>query len=305
MRFRHALLVALFGFGAGIALLAQRPFKEYPAIEYNNFPLPSDWNTKTDWVRARLRYPDIYGYPRYDYPFRKLFLQDKGLEYACHPGSECIDFPGYWTMDYPRSDRHLLAGVQRLTRINTRLTEQVVDLDGTDDVYNWPMMYAVEVGHWLLSEDVAKQLGEFLMRGGFLMVDDFHGNVEYANFVKGIQSALPGREIVDIPDSDPIFHTIYDLDERFQVPGAQFFVTGKEYEAGMDRDIRGEPDFTAGKTPHWRGIYDDKGRLIVVICHNMDLGDAWEVSDEARYPERWSSLAYRIAMNYFVYDLTH
>jgi hypothetical protein len=199
----------------------------------------------------------------------------------------------------------LLAGVSRLTRINTRLAEQVVDLDGTDDVFNWPMMYAVEVGHWLLPDDEAKQLGEFLTRGGFLMVDDFHGNTEWNQFVYSMSRALPGRPIVDIPNSDPIFHTIYDLDDRFQVPGAQYFDTGKEYEAGMDRDLQGNPDYTAGKTPHWRGIYDDKGRVIVAICHNMDLGDAWEVSDEPRYPEKWASLAYRIAMNYFVYDLTH
>jgi hypothetical protein len=288
MRFRHALLIALLGLGAGIALLAQRPFKEYPALEYNKFPIPPDSNTKTDWVRARLRYPDIYGYP-----FKQLFMRD---------GTE---FPGYWTMDYPRSDRHLLQGVERLTRINTRLTEQVVDLDGTDDVYNWPIMYAVEPGHWLLPDDQAKQLGEYLLHGGFLMVDDFHGNVEWKQFLYSMNRALPGREIVDIPNSDPIFHTIYDLDERFQVPGAQYFDTGKEYEAGSDVDISGKPDYTAGKTPHWRGIYDDKGRVIVAICHNMDLGDAWEVSDEPRYPEKWASLAYRIAMNYFIYDLTH
>jgi hypothetical protein len=293
MRFRHALLIALLGLGAGIALLAQRPFKEWDAIEYNhNIPIPDDFNTKTDWVRARLRYPDIWGYP-----FKQLYFKDSA--------GVTREFPGYWTMDYPRSDRHLLQGVQRLTRINTRLAEQIVDLDGTDEVYNWPMMYAVEVGHWLLPDDQAKQLGEFLMRGGFLMVDDFHGNVEWRQFVYSINRALPGREIVDIPDSDPIFHTIYDLDERFQVPGAQIFDTGKEYEAGSDKDIKGDPDFTAGRPPHWRGIYDDKGRVIVAICHNMDLGDAWEWSDDPRYSEKWASLAYRVAMNYFVYDLTH
>ncbi len=288
MRLRYALPVAFVGLSAAVALLAQRPFKDYPAIEYGNFPIPSDYNTKTDWVRARLRYPDIYGYP-----FKPLYYR----------GGE--PFPGYWTMDYPRSDRHLLAGVQRLTRINTRLTEQVVDLDGTDDVYNWPMMYAVEVGHWLLPDDEAKQLGEYLLRGGFLMVDDFHGQGEWNNFVAGISKALPGREIEDIPDSDEIFHTIYNLEQRFQVPGAQFFDTGKQYEAGMDKYPDGKPDYRAGMTPHWRAIRDDKGRIMVAICHNMDLGDSWEVSDEARYPEKWASLGYRIAMNYFVYDLTH
>lgn len=288
MRLRSALTVALLGLCAGIVLLAQRPFKEYPAIEYGDWPIPSDFNQKTEWVRARLRYPDIFGYP-----LRPLFYQG---------GRE---FPGYWTMDYPRSDRHLLVGVKRLTRIDTRLAEQVVSLDGTDDVYNWPVMYAVEVGHWQLPDEQAKQLGEYLNRGGFLMVDDFHGDREWEIFTESMRRALPGRDIVDLPESDPIFHTIYDVTDRFQVPGAQYFESGMEYEAGMDRTIDGTPDFRAGRTPHWRGIYDDKGRVMVAICHNMDLGDAWEVSDEPRYPEKWASLAYRIAMNYFVYDLTH
>ncbi len=288
MRRRTALPAAFLALSLALALLAQRPFREYPAIEYGNFPLPADFNTKTDWVRARLRYPDIYGYP-----FQQLIMRD---------GTE---FPGYWTMDYPRSDRHLLAGVQRLTRINGRLTEQVVDLDGTDDAYNWPILYAVEVGHWLLPDEQAKQLGEYLNRGGFLMVDDFHGDTEWRQFVYSMNRALPGREIVDIPDRDPILHTIYDIGQRFQIPGAQYFESGREYESGMDRTIGGEPDYSAGKAPHWRAIYDDKGRVMVAICHNMDLGDAWEVSDEPRYPEKWASLAYRIAMNYFVYDLTH
>ena len=94
--------------------------------------------------------------------------------------------------------------------------------------------------------------------------------------------------------NDPIFHTIYDLQDRFQVPGAQIFESGITYEKGP-----------TGKVPHWRCIRDDKGRIMVAICHNMDLGDAWEWSDDARYAEKWASLAYRIAMNYFVYDLTH
>src|ERR1017187_4231889 len=145
-------------------LLAPRPFKEYPAIEYSNFPVPPDFNQKTEWTRARLRYPDIWGYP------------NPNLRY-----NDGRVFPGFWTMDYPRSDRHLLAGVRRLTRIETRSVEQIVDLDGTDDVYNWPVMYGVEVGHWDLPDDQAKQLREFLLRGGFLMVDDFHGSEPYHN----------------------------------------------------------------------------------------------------------------------------
>ena len=152
----------------------------------------------------------------------------------------------------------------------------------------------------MLPDDQAKQLREYLLRGGFFMCDDFHGTAPYRRvpewqvFVDSMNKVFPDRQIEDIPDNDPIFHTVYDLHERFQVPGAQFFDSGLTYEAGE-----------TGKTPHWRCIRDDHGRIMVAICHNMDLGDAWEHSDEARYQEKWASLAYRIAVNYFTYDLTH
>ena len=285
MRIRVTLAAGLVAIISAWGLLrAQRPFKEYPALEYENFPIPQDAEQKTEWVRARLRYPDIYGYPDH-------------VRFGMRDGRP---FPGYWTMDYPRSDRHLLAGIRRLTRIDTRSVEQVVSLDGTDDVYNWPVMYGVEVGHWNLGDAEAKQMRDYLLRGGFFMCDDFHGTDAYRGvrewdvFTHSMSKVFPDRPIEDIPDNDPIFHTLFDLQERFQVPGAQFFETHLTYEAGE-----------TGKVPHWRCIRDDKGRIMVAICHNMDLGDAWEWADDPRYEEKWASLAYRIAANYFVYDLTH
>ena len=146
--------------------------------------LPPDWEQKAEWVRARLRYPDIYGYP--DHP--RVVNRD---------GSP---FPGYWTMDYPRSDRHLLAGIRRLTRIDTRSVEQVVTLDGTDDIFNWPVLYGVEVGHWQLRDAEAKQLRDYLLRGGFFMCDDFHGNVPYRpvqewdTFIASMSKVFPDRQ---------------------------------------------------------------------------------------------------------------
>src|ERR1035437_114703 len=287
MRLRTAFAVGLLGLAAWSVLRAQKPFKEWPAIEYVDFPLPDDYQTKHEWTRARLRYPDITGYPERSYYGRA--------------------FPGYWTMDFPRSDRHLLAGVRRLTRIDTKSVEQVVSLDGSDDVFNWPVLYGVEVGHWALTDDEAKRMREYLLRGGFFMCDDFHGSELYQSrdmpqplnewevFTRSMGKVFPDRAIEDIPDNDPIFHTLFDLEERFQVPGSdnywRFHIT---YEKGE-----------TGKVPHWRCIRDDKGRVMVAICHNMDLGDGWENSDDPKYEERWSSLAYRIGMNYFVYDLTH
>jgi hypothetical protein len=275
MRLRTRLAIGLLGLAALGVLWAQKPFKEWPAIEYEDFPIPEDARRPAEWTRARLRYPDITGY-------------------SLNGSGRFRGFAGYWTMDYPRSDRHLLQGVRRLTRIDARSVEQVVELDGGDDIYNWPVLYGVEVGHWNLPLDQAAQLREYIQRGGFLMVDDFHANQEWAVFMDSLERVFPNSQVVDIANDDPIFHSVYDLNDRVQIPGAQYLETGRTYE----KDESGRPE-------HWRAIYDDKGRIIVAICHNMDMGDAWEHSDNPQYPEKWASLAYRIAMNYFIYDLTH
>lgn len=247
------------------ALYAQKEFRQYMGVEYYDFPLPPDWKEKTEFVFARLRYP------AYGRTFR---------------GSDQS-----WSIDYPRADRHIAQGIRRLTRVNIRSVEQVVDLDD-DDIYNWPWLYAVEVGTWKLNDEQCKRLREYLLRGGFLMTDDFHGTFQWDVFMDTMSRVFPDRPVVDIDDKDAIFHVLYDLDQREQVPGAQFLYSGRIYEQD-------------GFEARWRGIYDDKGRLMVAICHNMDLGDAVEHSDEPRYPEKWSSLAYRIYMNYVIYAMTH
>ena len=260
-------VVALAGWGLQ-KLYGQKPFKAYNGYEYTDFPLPPDWDQPAEWTRARLRY-------------RSLPV----VHFA-------RTSPVQWTVDYPRSDRHFLQGIRRLTRIDTRSVEQVVDLDGDDDIYNWPFLYSVEPGHWNLSDPEGAQLREYFQRGGFLMLDDFHGTEEWRNFTIGLEKALPNTKIVDLDNKDPIFHVIYDLEDRFQVPGLQYL-----YSHSIS-----EWDGFGGK---WRGVYDGQGRLIVAICHNMDLGDAWEHSDDPVYPEKFAALAYRIAVNYAVYDLTH
>lgn len=98
--------------------------------------------------------------------------------------------------------------------------------------------------------------------------------------------------MVDLANKEPIFHVLYDLDERFQIPGIVMFNTGLPYEQD-------------GVDAKWRGVFDDKGRVMVGICHNMDIGDAWEHADLPRYPEHYVSLAYRIGINYITYAMTH
>jgi hypothetical protein len=260
-------------------LCAQRPFRQYPGREYEDFPLPPDWKDSAEWVFARLMYPPSTAF--YGRGFRGGYGRDWRQGYSS------------WTTDYPRSDRHISAALRRLTRLHVRSVEQPVNVEEGDH-YDWPWLYAVEVGHWEWSDAQAKLLREHLLRGGFLMVDDFHGDQEWQVFEASMRRVFPDRPIVELENSEAIFHTIYDLDDRYQVPGAQYLRSGITYEKGE-----------SGRPAHWRGIYDDKGRLMVAICFNMDLGDSWEWADDPRYDEKFSALGIRIAVNYVAYAMTH
>jgi len=155
------------------------------------------------------------------------------------------------------------------------------------------------VGHWALPDDQAAQLREFLLRGGFLMVDDFHGDQPTITFqrMEGVcrqhEQSLPGPSDRGSRKFQPDLS--HDLRFKRSFPGGRLAIPlqRRTYEAGE-----------TGKNPHWRAIFDDKGRVMVAICHNMDLGDAWEWSDDARYPEKWASLSIASRMNYFIYDLS-
>src|SRR5206468_2275272 len=127
-----AVLSAVYAF--------QRPFRELPGVEYTKFPLPRDYQEKTEWAFARLMYPPV---SRINGGFELYGSWKEG-------GSN-------WTMDYPRSDRHLTQAVRRLIRVHARSAEQLVDLD-EGDVWDWPWLYGVEVGHWNLTDDQARTM---------------------------------------------------------------------------------------------------------------------------------------------------
>ncbi len=266
-------LLALFLLGWSASLALQRGGgPRYFSREDNPAPLPPDWQEKAEFARARLAYPNYTG-------------SAYGRSRRGGGGG------GSWTTDYPKSDRIFLQGVRRLTRIQTQPIEQVVSLDD-DEIFQYPFVYAVEVGHWGLSDPQAQKLREFLLRGGFLMVDDFHGSIEWEVFMQSMSRVFPDRPVVDLANSDEIFHVLYDVDQRVQVPGVPALNSGVTFEQD-------------GVVPRWRGVLDDRGRIMVAICHNMDLGDAWEWADAAWYPERYATLAYQIGINYIVYSMTH
>ena len=228
-------------------------------------------NEKAEFYWSRLQYTSSYGGSSYGY----------GYGYG---------FAG-WSRDYPKADRQFLMALKRLTRIQMRSIEQVVDLR-SNDIFNYPWVYAVQVANWSFTDEEAQRLREYLLKGGFLMVDDFHGTQEWEVFVNSMQKVFPDKPIVDIPNEDQIFHIFWDLDDRVQVPGLQFVYTGRIYEKD-------------GYTPEWKAIYDDKGRIMVAICHNMDLGDSVEHNDNPVYPEKYSAQGMRTYINYILYAMTH
>jgi Domain of unknown function (DUF4159) len=275
-----ALAVAVAIFAA--FCWAQKPFREYPSIEYgDSTPLPADWQRPGEWAFARMMYPPgpNDGYRGRDNPD---WTQGMAL----------------WTQDGPPADRSLAAAVRRITRIDARSVEQDVNLDDRDEVYNWPWLYAVQVGEWGITQHEADVLRDYLLRGGFFMADDFHGQYEWQMFEKRIRMVFPDRPIVEIPNDDAIFHTVFDLSDRYQIPGSEHLRLGYKV-----------PDFPMGpddgKGAHWRAIYDDKGRIMVAISWNSDIGDSWEWSNRPQYPEKYSALGFRIGINYIVYAMTH
>ena len=210
MRFRLTFALAGTLALAGALFAFQKPFRQFISLEaYDNIPLPDDWRVPGEWVFARLMYPQNpearFGGGRYRRWGQALDWRSGGTS---------------WTQDYPRADRHFALAVRRLTRIHVRSVEQSILLED-GDAYDWPWLYAVQAGEWGLTEAEGQLLREYLLRGGFFFADDFHGKDELQEFIKRIKFAFPDRPIVDIPNDDQIFHVVYDINDRFVIPGAE------------------------------------------------------------------------------------
>ena len=182
---------------------------------------------------------------------------------------------------------HLWAGT------NLNLASSPVQIRPTDErIFNYPFVYIVEPGHMELTDTDAAALREYLLRGGFLMLDDFHGEIEWAHASGEIKKIFPEYEPKDLPLSHPIFHSHFDLDQVIQVPGVAALIRGVTYEKG-------------GVTPHYMGVEDKNGRLMIFMTRNCDLGDAWEWINDPRYPAHYGLIAYKIGVNVIIYAMSH
>ena len=197
-----------------------------------------------------------------------------------------------WRVDWPASDRNFIWQLRKQTSIDAAPREKIIEV-GSAELFEYPFAYMLEVGSLRLNQQEAKNLREYLLRGGFIFVDDFHGDREWKQFYKEFKKIFPEWEPVDIPISHPIFGCFFKIEKLVQIPGLRAFFSGRTYER------------YDGYPAYCRGVYDDKGRLMMMINFNTDLGDAWEHAAEDFYPREYSDMALKMGINAVIYALTH
>jgi hypothetical protein len=261
------------------AAWAEREFRVYRSFEEDadHTELPADWNKPAGFVIARLMYPSGFG----------GFGGFRGFGGNWRQGGTS------WAVDYPKGDRYYASILRRLTTIDVRSVEQPVNLEDGDDVFDWPYLIVGLAGYWELDDAMVVKLREYLLRGGFLFADSFFGSSQWEGFAAGMRRVFPDREIIDLPDEHPLFHTVYDLNAQKQVPNMNALMGG------------GRGYLSDGATPRWRAILDDNGRVMVAIAFNNDVSDSFQWADDPDYPAESASLGLRMGVNFAVYALTH
>ena len=201
-------------------------------------------------------------------------------------------YGGPWATDFPASDENFLRGVARLTNVRVMSKPVVLRFD-SDEIFDYPFLYALEMGRnggLALSPKELENLREYLLRGGFLLIDDFWGVRQWDAFYADFSRIFPDRELVELNADHEIFHTFYDIDGPQMIPGRG----GRQGsgQAGINN-----------ATNH--AILDDDGRVMVLVNWNSDMGDGWEHTYDQWYPTEYANSAYRLGINYLIYSLTH
>jgi hypothetical protein len=246
---------------AGVA--AQRPDPLAPPVIDTRF-------AGLTWTFARVRY-EAWTMPR-----------SRSTNYEDEP----------WFIDAPAAEQNLSRRLKTVTAI--QVNDPVVITLEDPNLWKYPWLYLVEPGNLRLRDTEVANLREFLLRGGTLTFDDFHGPIEWANLESEMKRVFPERKIVDLPPNHPVFNCFYQLDGFPQTPGLGSFLYGRTWEKG-------------GFEAKLRAIEDDQGRAMVLINWNTDMGDGWEWSNAAEFPGyvKFTAQAYRMEINEIIYSLTH
>lgn len=205
---------------------------------------------------------------------------------------------GGWRTDLPDSDLNLSYRLQQMTSIKVDPDGRLIRL--TDpDLPDYPFIYIVEPGALYLDEPEVQALRRYLLNGGFLMLDDFWGEREWAHMERELKKVFPERTFSEIPLDHPVYHCVFEIKAKGQVPNVRMGIesqfTGVTWERPDAREV------------HHRGLFDDKGRLMVIATHNTDNGDGWEREGESDYYFHNFSekIAYPLGINIIFYAMTH
>jgi len=220
-------------------------------------------------------------------------LQWRFVRIRYHFHTEGQDFNGEpWYIDAPAAEQNLTRRVRAATAIE--VADPIVLTLDDPRLFTYPWIYFVEPGNLAMTGADAATLREFLLRGGTATFDDFHGPAEWDNLERELKRVFPDRQIVEVPKDHTVFNCFYKIDGYPQVPGLGSFLSGRTWEKG-------------GYVSHLRTILDDRGRPMVFINWNTDMGDGWEWSNAEDYPGyiKFTAMAYRMGINEIVYALTH
>jgi hypothetical protein len=205
-----------------------------------------------------------------------------------------------WDDDSPQADLNLIFRLHQVTSLKVSPGLHYINIT-TEDLQNYPFVYVAAGGRMVLSEDDASALRNYLLNGGFLMVDDFWGDDQWHHFYSQIKKVFPDREPVELTIDHPIFHNVYNFKQEPQIPSVgNFLSTGLPYDSEWRFEEKSHD-------PHYYGIYDDKQRMMVLVCHNNHYGDGWEhEGDDMSYFDTFSlRQAYPMLLNILVYAMEH
>ena len=200
---------------------------------------------------------------------------------------------GPWAYDWPTAERNLHMAIERTTDIPLAGPPVVLTFQD-EEIFNFPILYLCEPGYWYLPEEDIENIRNYLNRGGFLIIDDFHDDGDgitgwqWENFYMNLKQIFPDKEPVELEDSHPIWHIFYNIDPLM---------------ARSTKLQSGEVPWLDDDDDLYYAIYDDSGRMVMVICYNQDIGDGWE------WPERnmgeASTVSFQMAINFIMYALSH
>jgi hypothetical protein len=189
----------------------------------------------------------------------------------------------WWDHDYPRADQHLTTMLREMTLIGTSRGSNVISI-GSPDLFRYPLAYMSEPGWWDMPDEDAANLRAWFGKGGFMILDDFAGEMQLSNFQAQLLRVLPGARLVQLDESHPIFNSF------FEIP-----------DVGFAHPYSGVP-------AAFLGVYEDNDpskRLLLIANYNNDIGESWEFSDTGMLPIDITNQAYKLGINYLVYAMTH